>query len=748
MNGSLLGKMQGPLVGRMLGAEDAIFAADLPLAFTSFMTAPTTLPTSATFKIPTGSDGFAVFVGNAYDVHEHLFGYYELHVYDGTNQHTICLTPWAATIVKLTEGATISIGCSDAWGNPVSVPITFMPGAVPVTFSDPDGTPVTGTINTDFNYPLEWEAAVTRVSTGAGDYFLIDWTSETKHSVCWVKHKLGATWSPPQAVKLTPGRKVPVLAITGDVAIMRCQAGTMVVEATDGSTLDTSTAGERLTWSDEFTPLRTVNIANATQLAAALADLRNGDDLVLSDQTLTLLAAINLNDLTLSFRIRSASNDPALVTIVGDILIDFASGSSGTCYLQSIAFASNPGSTTGFQLHGGQFRVEKCTFARLSGAITNLTSLDFLSQNCLMKFFDTSFAAVSGSVSDLFDLSNAGAVDNGGLAHFIGCSYTGAGAAANDNLATCHDGSEGVWWGGTFQNRGGGPSIVSTNESASKMHLVGCVAFQGTSTGNQFGETSRPLGNVLFCDLRDINANNGFVFRVAVGCYAQATSGVTNLFNEAADTGAYLAIGTVFEQTGGANGTAMRLRADSFQLIGNEYLGWARGWRIDDPNSTTSQGQDVFFNRDNNASGTDVGKNTQSPLTRILFNILAGTPSGGAGTSPKNTAVDGNLSVGTIDADLTGTANRSTITPLLNSTGSPNNLDADGTPQSSSNCDWSTFASGLSGPNQQILRDRIGARRVGWMGVKGDVLVSSITKAPRGPRLRQQTGELLYPVSR
>lgn len=736
------------MVGRMLGPDTAIVAPILPGEFSTLTPAATTLPTSATFQLAPEDDAFVVYLGNAYDVTSDLCGTFNLHVYDGTHQNTIVLPPWGSTVVALGAGATVALGASDAWGNPITIPITVFPIGVPESFLDPDGTPETGTINPDWNYPLEWEAATTRVSCEPGSYFKIDYSAETRTSVCWIKHKVGSAWSPPLAVKLTPGRKVPVWGFAGEIAIMSCRSRTLAIEATDGATISNA-AADKLTWRDQFTPVRTVNVASSAEILAAFADLQDGDDIVITAASITLASPILKDDINgIDFRLRSDDYNHATCLLIGDLTIDFVSAAAGICYIDGVSFVSAVSSTTGLTFHGGNFRIENASLLRLVGSPANLITIDFLSQAADVRLFDVQIAGDPASVSDLFDVSNAGQVQAGGVVHVIGCSHYGAGSGGSDNLATCHDYAIGVWWGTDFSTKGGGPSIVAATESADRMHLVDVWAEEGDATGNQFGGSERALGNALFCDLRDINANNGFTARCAIGCYAQVTSGVTNMFNEPAASGAYVFMGNVLEQTGGANGTGLRLRADSFQVIGNEFLGWARGYRVDDPNSTASLRQLIFGNEDDNANGADFAKNTQAPLLEIFANILKGTPSGGAGTTPKNTAVDGNLSVGAIDADITSASNRSTITPILNSTGSPNNRDADKTPQSTSNCDWETFAAGLSAGDKTTLRNRIGARKVGWMGVKGDPLVTSVTSFARGPRLRQVAGELVFPCVR
>lgn len=740
-------------------------------AFPTITTQATATPSETTISLGASQNGLMIYIANSFSIEDNPEARVLLYIDDGNGVQSLDLIWGQAYCYKSTDyGATLKIGSTylDETGCVLSLQVA--PLEVPVNFIKPAdyASPVSGVCNTDGNYPLEWEPTTTRVTLARENEWLAfdlsaggPFGAQDVQGILYVRERRNEDedWGPWRAVIYRPNSITHFFCRYRYVAIAQTQKnGAAPISACPGSVIDEVTASDNLSWASEFTVVRTVNVADANELATAIADLQSGDKLVLAAGTYA--TASMLLSLTTDVWIAGATGDPANV-IFGNLDMEIDCDVVGRkFFLSGIAIDSH--GSNWVRINRGQIRIWDCNFTKSAGTGTDdVIYFDAYGTDATYKCAWCNAVGHTTAAFDVWSNTSSSTVDHGETL-LIGCTGstpgdTGRGVsgpdpgATNCNLLTQHQGHKMLVWGGLYSNpaniSGAGPSIAPDVDG--NMWMIGVSVNDGsTSNAVRYGSGSASISLSYACDVADIgDAASCWSCYNSIGNRYICGGASTNFFSDNYTGLTQRLIGDTWVNTGGV-GYGAYLAGSSYEIVGCSFTGFQRGWYITGSNSAESP-QRIMCCIDDNASATDVGRQTQTGVIELLFNVSRGNITANNDTT-KNALVDGNLNTnsGVIASGLTNPSQRSTITPLLNSSAAAaTNQDSDGTPQSTSNLDWTTYASGLSEANKTTLRSRIG-RDLGLMGVKGDALLIDAAIVCRGPRQRAlvTSGRGLYQV--
>lgn len=720
-------------------------------AFQTVTTQATATPTGPTITLPSLHDGLTIWLGTCFDLDAHPEARINLHIDDGDGVLTTRV-PWGRCITykAAAKGRTIRIGATYLDGTGASLQLTVATCEVPTDFYDPSEwtTPVTGVVNADASYPLEWSPQTVRITLPREcEHIAINLTGEdNRYVVCFAERRSSQDpWSPVRLVIAREQRKTHVFFRYRQIAVMAMHYDTHVpIEAPPGTVLDEITPGDVLDVTSDFgTPDATVAVSNATQLSAAIAALVPGQR-----TKITLSAGgygpldIIIPNLTSDLWLCGETDNPADVAF-GDLNFSVTGDTKDRkVYLSGLRIVSK-GSRFVTALRCA-FRAHRCKFEKGDGTgRQDVVYFDAMGQDCTFK---AAWCDAIGLASDTYDVwsngSSGGAATNANTI-LIGCTGStpgnaGVGGGTNTNLLTQHVGHKMWVWGGVYTHpgpiSGAGPTVAPDPDG--NMWLIGVLINDG-GTGNpvRYGAGGAAIKLSYGCDVADLGDAASCWEVLNSICNRYRCGGAATNYFSSNGAGPYRFEGDRWVNTGGV-GYALFIAVSSYEILACEFEGFDRGWYIAGANSAASP-QRIALCRDNNVGGPDVGRLTQTGVIELINNVINRTTTSSPSTT-KNALCDGNITLnnGSLSSQLTSTAQRSTITPVLNSSAaSATNLDADGTPQASSNLDWSTYASGLSAGNKATLLSRLGID-LGIVGVKGDLVRIDPTIVCRGPRQR------------
>lgn len=707
--------------------------------FTQITTQASANPSEVKFVLGEDQDGLAIWTSAYFEPITRPESRVVLWIDDGTTVESVdCVLGQMYVYKASASNVALRIGATDLDGNGLSVPLTVCGLTVPESYGDyAAGQEETGDAPLDCVLPSDWVPETNRLTLpDHAEWFAVDLASIDLdlQALIYVKQRKEADgpWSPWQSVVLKPGAVTPIFAVYRYVALCchTFESAALPVIAPEGSVIDESTPALEQDWDGEFNVQRVVE-ADSSDFAAKWSARQSGDKFLLAAGTYSVSIS---GDIGGDYWLCGSTGDPADVVFDN---VNFQPTATGRRLHLSFLHVKATGSNQ-IRLVGGTQRNSHCLFERGGGSPTaGILDADSVNGSGDLRFFRChAFGAASGA-QDVWDGNNASATGNPAI-HLIACKGQNAGSVSNDNLLTTHNGAAMIVWGGEFSEPGSGPAATA-DVDGSPLILVGAFLQPGESANAiRYGTGIAPIHFSYGCDVRGIGSAQGCI-EVQRSIGNRYTCGDHNiLFQAPANTrdATYRSIGDAWVKTGTTGqGTALWLSSRRYEVVGCNFDGFQRGWRIAGSDLDYAP-QRVLCNRDNNGSGTDIGRAGQNQVMDVFFNVTTGNLSAGAATTPKNVRFDGNLGSGTFSSQVTSTSNRAAETPILNTPSTnPSNEDADGTPQSNSNMDWSTYASGLTSQQKIDLRAKVGVS-LGLLGCKGDALLIDPAAVCRGPRQR------------
>lgn len=721
-------------------------------------------PSSTAFTLSSSQDGFILYVNDLLE--DRPAGLLKFTIEVDSTTYTLLAAPYQSYLFHCSgTGKSVKIACEEMDGTGVEYSVSICKARMPLQYVDTDALFVTGTVHSDWNYPLEWTPTTYRVTMQAdGQWLAIDGTSWTQQTIVWIRERSGSNVSPVQAVVCSPGRVTPFFVQGREVAIMTLDGIDVPIMAPFDTEIDTTTASDVLDI-DDFVPLRTVNVSDGTEFDAAIADLTDGDDIVVS-ASLTA-SNISLSSLTKSFRIRSNTGDPGDVTITGEFSILGSSSANVTVYMSGLSWQKNTANIP-FYSSLVNLNLTRCNFTKTGGTAQNVFEWNngggSSANSRSMKAFRCNATSDSASfASDVWNFRMPAA----GTAHLICCDGSVSGTASNSNLITNHKENGSLYvWGGEYSDPGNTGPAVTADAAASPISLIGIYIHDGaTVSGVRVG--SFPLTMVFGCEIRDLgdagscySSYRSFANRITTG------GGNINYFTLTDDAEIISFIGNVVIHANNT-GTFLYLQNDYWIIAGNQFRDpdgldvgdgtpFSRAWdvRVESDLSTGDPGmQWMLFNFCRSASSPYWRNVDQTGVCVCMGNIANGLDGGASTIDAKNMLTDGNLASGTITNGIAGTSTnqRNSVTAILNKSTEAyeegTEFDTLGTPLSGGQLEWATFTSGLSGANQTTLRGRL-PFDVGLMDAFGGSLVDHLDRFTLGPvQIRERVDAVgLYPV--
>ena len=203
-------------------------------------------PSGALFSLSSTQDAFMIYVNDLLE--DRPGGMLKLTIeYDATS-HTVALMPYQHYMYKCDDtGKSIKMAVEDFSGTGVEFPLYVSKITSPSQYIDADALYVTGTINVDHNYPVEWTPETYRVTLAhGGQWIAIDYRSGTTQRVVYLQEKDGSNTGPTYAVVLHPGRKEYIFIAGTQVAFCCPDDIDLAIEAPFNTTIDTSSAADVL----------------------------------------------------------------------------------------------------------------------------------------------------------------------------------------------------------------------------------------------------------------------------------------------------------------------------------------------------------------------------------------------------------------------------------------------------------------------------------------------------------------------
>lgn len=745
-----------------------------PLSITTQTTATPSTSGGGTVTLGVGQDSVMLWLADAVQDSE---PFVDLYVNDGTSTVSIRVHWKQPYLFTAAAGATLGIGALAVSGSGVARALSVTPQTAPVAVGSGPYS-VTGTINSDHNYPDEWTPSTVRVTLPSDDcYFQID-NSGKQQSIMYMAGTNGAgDWSPVEAIHLETNRVVTVFSHYKRVALCHPDGGGWTINAPVGSTVNTSGASNTLgsKWDDEFVSTGTVEVTDNTGFTAALQALStsasNPNDIIIDDvaaiRTITSPATIHggVSGLTnlpnRSYRIRSKSGDKSrsiLRCSWGLGSTGYINGSDSVRIdFKNVTWEQVSGATNMF-IQNGKVRMQGCDITRSSGSATSILELACYNGGVMDgRLFNCRLIGLAGTnnMTDNF----AGRLGTGSLtgakAVLVGCAFQYCGNASSDNLITSHGGFPLYVWGGRSADPGTNDTGGALNNDATTTPSYFFGHYGSESNGNYYrisnGSTIRGSHFVSLGSSSGGGTITSFgLIEASYITFKTANTAACILAHASNKT--YL-VGNSF-QIDSTTTVPLILASGSTAyvpyVVGNDLdSGAGRTWYFSHAGSTQLGVVDFIFNYDRGGSAASFDNRTAQTAgtDRYLFNLFVNTPTWQTSTSLKNLLLDGNAQTGATFSTTGGTSARGTSAPIRNTANLTFQLESDGTPTENGNVDWSTFVSGLSGGSLTTLLQRLPVQ-LGYMGVGGRTLALSTSRVPLGPREIQKihTGGRLIPV--
>lgn len=720
-------------------------------------------PSSTAFTLSSDQDGFILYVNDLLE--DRPAGLLKFTINVDSTDYTLIAAPYQSYLFHCGGvSKSVKIACEEMDGTGVEFSVSICKARMPLQYVDTDALFVTGTVHSDWNYPLEWTPTTYRVTMQAdGQWLAIDGTSWTKQIIVWIRERSGSNVSPVQAIVCVPGRVTPFFVQGREVAVMTLDGIDVPIMAPFDTDINTTTASDVLDI-DDFVPNERspIEVSTGGEFDAAIADLQDGDDIVVSaSMTIT---NISLSNLAKSFRIRSSTGDPDDVTITGAFSIT-GSNTDVTVYMSGIDWKSSYAGIP-FQSSIINWRLTRCNFTKTGGTTANIWEWNqggaSYSRN-FKAFRCNATTTNAGYVSDVWNFRMPAT----GTAHLIACNGSVAGTASNSNIVTNHNENGSLYvWGGEYSDPGNNGPAITADAPGSPIILVGIYCHDG-ATANGFRVGSHPLHMVFGCEIRDLGDSNAcWVSYRSIG--NRITTGGGNLlyFVLDDDTEIISFVGNVVIHPNNT-GTFLYLQADWWVVAGNQFRldagldsgdGNAFSRAIDvrvesDYTSGDAGVQWMLCNWSRSASSNYWRNVDQTGVCVCLGNVASSLDGGTSTINAKNFLFDGNLTSGSIGNSVAGTGTnfRNSVTPIRNKSTEAfdegTEFDAEGTPLSGGQFEWATFTSGLSAPNPQTLRDRM-PFDMGLMDAFGGSLLDHGDRFTLGPiPIRERVDAVgLYPV--
>lgn len=720
-------------------------------------------PSSTAFTLSSDQDGFILYVNDLLE--DRPGGLLKFTIEVDSTAYTLVAAPYQSYLFHCGDaGESVKIACEEMDGTGVEYSVSICKARMPLQYVDTDALFVTGTVHSDWNYPLGWNPTTYRVTMQAdGQWLAIDGTSWTKQTIVWIRERSGSNISPAQAVICVPGRITPFFVQGREVAVMTLDGIDVPIQAPFDTYVDTMSASDVLDI-DDFTPVRTVNVSTGGEFDAAIADLTDGDDIVVTGNITA--SNISMTNLAKSFRVRGSTGDPDDTVITGEFSIGGSSSTEVTLYMSGVSWAKNTNNVVAYS-YLVNWRLTRCKFAKLGGTAKNVWEWNngggsALYSRSMKAFRCEATGSTAAWAEDVWNFRMPAA----GSAHLIACKGSVAGGAASNNLVTNHNENGGTYvWGGEYSDPSTSGPAITSDSGASPLSLIGVYCHDG-ATSNGFKVGAFPLTMVFGCEIRDLgDGSNCLNFYRCIGNRITTGGANQNYAIIADDTDVISFVGNIVLHPNNT-GTFLYVQSNYWIIAGNQFRlttgidtgddAFSRSWdiRVESVFSSGDPGvQWCLLNYARSASSCfwrDVDNTGVAYCVGNIATSLDGSPST---TDVKNMVTDGNLTTGSLGGYIAAetTNARNSITPIRNNSTEAmevsTEFSADGTPLSGGQLEWATFASGLSGANQTTLRGRL-PFDLGLMDAFGGSLVDHLDRFTLGPvQIRERVDAVgLYPA--
>lgn len=569
----------GPLVRPLLGGGGA-GGASAPVVESIRESTPTggaspTLGVDETWTVPPGHDCIYVWVG---EFATNDVAYVLLHVNISGQTRTHALMRHGFACIPAASGkrwcwqAQRRTGSTATPSGTGTMPtLRFATGRAPEDFAAVATSPQTCPVDVSA-IPL-WEPIEPHIVL-ATEHSKFTIAAETYPRVVYVAEQdQGGAWTHPRALVIEANRAVTVQCRYQRIALACVEAvfgggrpDSLDLRLPSGAVV---TSAQHV-FSVPFTVVRTVACSNATEFKAALAGAEDGDDIVLADGSYDMSASgdriISTNyalAATRTIRIRSQSADRAACTVrcAWDINLF---GQTTKWVVESLTLDIDGLSPVGngmIQTRGGEVWIVDCLISG-EGSGANDKSISHYHTTYQTRHYLVG-SEVRGAKDDAVDASNSG---NATLT-VVGCLVSGNGADVNDQLATCHGGATVELWNCRFTDAAkpaNAPKIVP--DSVSSMVMRYCVQPTGL-IAHASGLTIQTIRAIEGCVLPQCAANvslkNGYAIRSVLtmsassGNLLQPNAGTT----DDRWTGANLLIGSRFTAANSSGANCLQIQS-------------------------------------------------------------------------------------------------------------------------------------------------------------------------------------------